>query len=232
MTPTQDSDPEELRLERAISALFMPCCGVCVRKIGKDSSEIAWVHRNDFAAMSEKRKMEFIAGRLAARRALHKVKSTCTEVKKGLDGVPIWPKGYVGSISHSSGFAVAVASSADTTVGIGIDLEASREVSSDLWGEIFTQDEIAFIRKDVGNQNSVVAGAMFCVKEAFFKFQFPLTGAWVDFKDATVTLDPIISQGSLYWQTGVPMGNELIRRFRINYAVVDGLVAAGIYVVR
>lgn len=71
-----------------------------------------------------KRQAEYLAGRRAALAALHEAGSTATDLPIGQNRAPSWPSGFIGSISHTHGIAVAIA--LPTTVGvsgIGIDIE-------------------------------------------------------------------------------------------------------------
>lgn len=70
-----------------------------------------------------KRRLEYLAGRLAARAALQSVGADEPAVGSD-DGKPVWPQGYCGSISHSVGLAVALAASCRDWRALGIDIEA------------------------------------------------------------------------------------------------------------
>ena len=70
-----------------------------------------------------KRRLEYLAGRLAARAALQSVGAD-DPIIGSHDGAPVWPHGYCGSISHSAGLAVAVAARSRDWRSLGIDIEA------------------------------------------------------------------------------------------------------------
>ena len=70
-----------------------------------------------------KRRLEYLAGRLAARAALQSAGAD-DPVIGSHDGAPVWPHGYCGSISHSAGLAVAVAACSRDRRSLGIDIEA------------------------------------------------------------------------------------------------------------
>ena len=66
----------------------------------------------------------FLAGRLCATRALEAAGCRpCTSVATQPDGAPEWPRGYVGSITHTDHFAAAVIASRTDRRGVGIDSE-------------------------------------------------------------------------------------------------------------
>ncbi|GAA2500584.1 4'-phosphopantetheinyl transferase superfamily protein [Streptomyces gobitricini] len=74
------------------------------------------------ASMPPKRRLEFLAGRRAARRALRAVGLECGEIPRS-GRLPVFPPGRVASISHSAGIAVAVARAPGRGLPLGCDLE-------------------------------------------------------------------------------------------------------------
>ncbi len=79
--------------------------------------------RVDADNLVPKRRLEYLAGRLAARAALQSVGADDLVIGRH-DGAPVWPEGYCGSISHSAGLAVAVAARLRDWRSLGIDIEA------------------------------------------------------------------------------------------------------------
>ena len=79
-----------------------------------------------------KRKSEFRAGRAAARIALASLGHPRAVVTKGADRAPIWPRGFVGSISHSPGYCAAAVGRWADVAAIGFDVERRGAVGSDL----------------------------------------------------------------------------------------------------
>ncbi|MFE2282444.1 enterobactin synthetase [Streptomyces sp. NPDC059454] len=74
------------------------------------------------AAMPVRRRLEFLAGRRAARRALRAVGLDCGEIPRS-GRLPVFPPGRAASISHSAGIAVAVACRPGGDLPLGCDLE-------------------------------------------------------------------------------------------------------------
>lgn len=74
------------------------------------------------ASMPARRRLEFLAGRRAARRALRAVGLDCGEILRS-GRLPVFPPGRAASISHSAGIAVAVARAAGPGLPLGCDLE-------------------------------------------------------------------------------------------------------------
>lgn len=82
------------------------------------SDEEAEVH--DVAAA---RRREFRAGRFHARQALTRLAAPRQAIPRLPSRAPLWPHGYVGSISHSPWFCIAVAAERWRLAGLGIDME-------------------------------------------------------------------------------------------------------------
>ncbi len=74
-----------------------------------------------FAAVA-KRRSEYQCGRLAAQTLLHE-KQIYAQVTQSTDGAPIWPGGWLGSISHTDHCAIAVIAPQNKRCILGIDIE-------------------------------------------------------------------------------------------------------------
>ena len=72
--------------------------------------------------LPERRRSEFLLGRLAARRALFRLGVRAGALHPGPAG-PRFPEGVAGSISHSRGAAVALVGAATSVEAVGVDLE-------------------------------------------------------------------------------------------------------------
>jgi 4'-phosphopantetheinyl transferase EntD len=114
-----------------------------------------------------KRRREYSAGRLAARRALQAMGHDRVALPSDCDRVPIWPKGITGSISHSGPYAVAVVSRDQPL--LGLDLEADTPLNPDLIPTICHALELPV----APDQQGETAIRIFSAKEAAYKAQFP-----------------------------------------------------------
>lgn len=77
------------------------------------------------------RQLEFISGRLCACAALRAAGLAAPPaVGMGRDRAPLWPPGYVGSITHAGGFAWAVATPRSLLRSLGVDLERVPDASA------------------------------------------------------------------------------------------------------
>lgn len=140
-------------------------------------------HIEDWAAP---RRREFAAGRLCARRALVALGRLETGLLRDADGLPVWPEGVIGSITHCRGMAAAalreVTAGSDTL--LGLDLEKTNRLSAGASRRVLHPLEVAFAGDD-----QVRATIFFSLKEAFYKAQFPRWRTAGNFQDLGLDVD-------------------------------------------
>jgi 4'-phosphopantetheinyl transferase EntD len=137
-----------------------------------------------------RRRLEFAMGRECARRAMATLGHAKVSLPRGQDRTPAWPSDLVGSITHTDSWAAAaVGRREDGFVAVGIDLELANELAADLWAPICTPEEQANLTVVGGLSPGLAARVLFCLKEAAFKCQFPLSGAMLEFADITIEAD-------------------------------------------
>ncbi|WP_437080425.1 enterobactin synthetase [Streptomyces sp. enrichment culture] len=122
------------------------------------------------AAMPPLRRLEFLAGRRAARRALRAVGLDCGEIPRR-GRLPVFPPGRAASISHSAGIAVAVAAAPGRDLPLGCDLEL-RPLPREAARLVLCEDAESLLA-DAGLQPGAGAvwpvTALFSAKEAAWK---------------------------------------------------------------
>lgn len=134
------------------------------------------------------RRHEYAAGRVCARDALSRLGVRDFPVLRDADGVPIWPAGFVGSISHCPGYCgVAVAPSASIR-GIGFDVEPNSPLPAELRPHVASDQEQAWISRHEGNHAVDLYKLIFSAKESAFKAIYPLLRRPFDFWDLEVEL--------------------------------------------
>ena len=140
------------------------------------------------ASFAPGRRFEFRAGRLAARAALAQLGAPRCALPSRTAGDPVWPAGFVGSISHDRNVVVAVAAPSTTLSGVGLDLEPQVPLEAELIGLICRVDE-------PGDDASLSALGVdpaklrFVAKEACFKAIFPAQRVMFDFLDLVIAFD-------------------------------------------
>jgi enterobactin synthetase component D len=174
-----------------------------------------------------KRQTEFLAGRLCARAALQSHAQLPCEPDQDDDGMPLWPAGLCGSITHSKGMAAAVVASQQHWQGIGLDAELLMSTSraQRLAGQILTADELQRLQQLPECEHAWWVSLTFCSKESLFKALFPLVGQRFYFQDAELLechadgqlqlrllrdLAPQWPQGSLLNGQHATLGNHLL----------------------
>jgi len=156
-----------------------------------------------------KRAREFAAGRLCARRVLEQLDHSGWDLLVNEDRTPCWPPGIVGSISHTAGFCGAVAGEKTLFEAIGFDVEIASRVSSDLYGQFCTAEELTQLSALPRHLADLKATLLFSAKEAFYKCQYPVTEQWLDFADIAVVFTKETSRkGSFTVRPCRPLGLE------------------------
>jgi 4'-phosphopantetheinyl transferase EntD len=135
------------------------------------------------------RQREFAAGRWCAHHALARLGIEDFAVRVGPQRQPIWPLGVVGSITHTGSYCAAVAGWASDFRGVGIDAEPREPLEEELIPRVCTLREQRWLAPHRDAERGLLARALFCAKEAWFKHQFPITGVYVEFSELEVSLD-------------------------------------------
>jgi 4'-phosphopantetheinyl transferase EntD len=150
-----------------VSRLLVP--GLSGAEIWDQGQAVA-IHPGEIgyvAGSAEKRRRDFALGRSCARAALAEMGLGDAVIAKGDNGAPVWPSGIVGSITHTSGYAAALAGESRNFAGLGIDAERAGGVTPDLWPRLFTPTEQETLRTQADPQ--VSATLLFSAKEASYK---------------------------------------------------------------
>lgn len=132
-----------------------------------------------------KRRREFAGGRVLARHLLDRLGVEAGPLLTTPSRAPAWPEGTVGSISHTHEECVVVVGAQAQCRSVGVDLEMKRELSAGMMDMILVERE----RREcaswaLDSQRAVLLA--FCLKEAFYKFQSPLSGCFLGFHDVRI----------------------------------------------
>lgn len=127
--------------------------------------------------LSAGRLAEFAQGRMHARVALAKFGMQDVSIPVADDRSPVWPQGFIGSISHvpadplrnRSGRVVAVVAHSFNCSGLGVDLERTRALPAESWSTFLTAGELESLAVHPVAQRSAVAHALWSAKEAAMK---------------------------------------------------------------
>lgn len=140
----------------------------------------------DSAAGRARRKLEFAQGRACLHQMLRELGEHET-VGVADDRSPIWPNGFVGSLSHTRDWIWGCVARQDTVGSIGIDTEiiANAALRAETQSTIATEEEWDLVDQ-FGMTPEEAFTLVFSAKEAFYKCWFPLVKTYFDFFDAEV----------------------------------------------
>ena len=137
------------------------------------------------------RRREFVTARRCAREALARLGFPPVPIRPGSHREPRWPDGVVGSITHCAGYRAAAVARATDLASVGIDAEPDDELPAGVQDVVTTGGEPAHLLELTAADPSVHWGRLlFSAKESVYKAWFPLTGRWLAFEDARVSVDP------------------------------------------
>ena len=176
---------------------------------------------------AKKRIQDFTRGRACAHEALRQLGFTNFSVLSGEKREPLWPAEIVGSITHTTGFAAAVAARQSQIQSLGIDCEVVESVGRDLWERICTPAEQARLALLPEAEAQKQAALIFAAKEAFYKCQFPLSRQWVGFEDVSIVVEA--ESWRVVAENPLPVATPWIEKLVGRYEFRERWVIAGIY---
>jgi len=218
-------------VQLSIQGLFPGCVATACCRIADADAKLDPEEHAGIEHAVAKRQQEFIAGRICARQALDRLGITAGPLRKLPDGSIAWPDSIMGTVSHSETWCGAAVAQRCDVAGIGLDIETVTRVGENLWRQILTQEERAWLdRQPVAEAQQSVA-LIFSAKEALYKCIAALLERRIGFMDAVIVPDP--QQGSFAVCLNEPVAAHLPRGLRLQGcffffagAVFTGLVLA------
>ena len=133
-----------------------------------------------------KRQSEYLAGRFCAREALSHLGFAGVLVGATEHRAPHWPDNTTGSITHSQGFAVALAAPSNVLLSAGIDLEKelSWERAAKVAKHVHTPSEFEHWQTLTPQEQCFFTTLAFSAKESLYKALHPLVNQSFFFQDA------------------------------------------------
>jgi len=162
-----------------------------------ENAELFPEERELVARAVAKRRAEFTTGRHCARRALAALGVAPQPILAGKHRAPRWPEGYTGTITHCTGYRAAAVASTAVLDSIGVDAEPSLPLPAGVLDRIALPGERAMLARLTEAHPGVCWDRLlFCGKEAVYKAWYPLTGRWLGFEEADITIDAAPDLGS------------------------------------
>ncbi len=122
------------------------------------------------------RRAEYLAGRVLAKMNLTRLGLSACELLPDQYGIPQWPAGISGSLSHNRKIVVCATLPSEQAGMAGIDIETliSPEDAQLLWRHIISPQEYAFLMAQPLEFHQMLT-LVFSAKESFYKLVFPKT---------------------------------------------------------
>lgn len=179
----------------------------------------------------EKRRREFTTVRACARAALDTLGVPAGALLPGPRGAPSWPAGVVGSMTHCDGYRAAAVARADDVRAIGVDAEPHQPLPHGVRDAVTSPHERALLDLLAGEASRTCWDRLlFCAKEALYKVWSPLTGRWLEFTEATVTLRPSGTFTARLTVPGPVVDGQRRAVFPGRWLVRDGLIVAAVVI--
>jgi len=172
-----------------------------------------------------KRRAEFAAVRACARRALTSPGFEPGPVPRGPTGAPVWPADVVGSMTHCEGYRACAIGSSEAFAAIGIDAEPHQPLPAEVLPMVASEQErVALAVLAAEARGACWAKVLFSAKEAVFKAWSTLSGRWLGFADAELTLDPGGTFAAQVPVSAGPAGGGRVIAYRGRWIIGDGLI--------
>jgi len=130
------------------------------------------------------RKKEFLLGRYSSKLNLKKnydLNLLDLDFKESRE--PIWPDGFIGSISHSKKFVLTAVALKSNVLCLGIDIEQLGRINNGILSKVIIDQDTKFVN---GLDELQLGTLIFSAKESFYKAIYPLYGHFFGFDYAYV----------------------------------------------
>lgn len=208
-------------------AALLPASVACVETdVDELGAELLGAEADRVARAAEERRREFATGRACARRALSRFGVRPAPLLAGPQGEPLWPGGFVGSITHCNRYRAAAVADARHVRALGIDAEPHEALPPEILACVAGLEERAWlVRAPAGTHWDRL---LFSAKESVYKAWFPLGQGWLDFADAHVEVD--IAADRFYARLARPLQAHGLNLpgFHGRFAIHDGRILTAI----
>lgn len=121
----------------------------------------------------KKRQSEFVSGRYMAKKCLEIMDVMEYQLEIGSSREPLWPKSFLGSISHTSSRAMALVAKKEYYRYVGIDIEniLDRQTADKIQDSVHSYHEKSLFTAH-GISSEVATSIIFSAKESLFKSTF------------------------------------------------------------
>ncbi len=174
-----------------MEGLFDARVRLCIEPIGDpDPTALPPEEQALIAKAVPKRRREFAAGRLLARRMLGEFGVPDQPLLRGEHGAVPWPDGLQASISHCGPWVGVAMTDAPGISGVGLDIEFAKPLEEKYWHVILTEEDMCHLQSWPQQSRPRVAKRMFGAKEAAYKAQYPASGLFLPFSAMWISVNP------------------------------------------
>ncbi len=182
----------------------------------------------------DKRRRDFIGARYCAREALVQLGEEPVAIGKGERGMPLFPRGVVGSLTHCAGYQAAALAHRLRWRSVGIDAEPHDTLPEGVLDSVSLPAERDWLKAAIPETGLHLDRLLFCAKEATYKAWFPLTLRWLGFEDAHITFTVDGGGDSGTFHSDLLIGGQVVdggaplTSFDGRWVITDGLILTAI----
>lgn len=176
----------------------------------------------------DKRRREFTAARVFARRAYESLGGSETiSVVHDDDRAPIWPEGFIGSITHTHTWCAVAMARSNEVRAVGIDVERDLPLEEKLWDSVCTPRDLEWLRSLPEERRPHAGKELFSAKECAYKAQYLITRKFLGFQAMSVVVEGDTWTATMEQEAGeLAVGRELRGTLRR----LPGLIATAIVI--
>jgi 4'-phosphopantetheinyl transferase EntD len=209
--------------------LILPEC-VAVATVRRELDVELYSKEEDaVAGMAEARRVEFTTGRACAREALTLLGEPPCAIPRTEAGVPQWPRGIIGSITHCTGYRACAVGRLSDLATLGIDAEPNLPLPHRVLARIAAYEERALVRGLSAETPHVRWDRLlFSIKESIYKAWFPLIKQ-LSFDDIVIAVDRCRGTFSARLLVPTPpLGHHRLTGLRGGWTVDDGIIMTAV----
>lgn len=143
------------------------------------------------------RRLQYAAGRHCAREGMRALGLPPGPVTQDADRAPCFPRGLVGTITHTQWWCAAAMALDTSHSGLGVDVEPDSPLKPSLFNSVLTADEVAQLEQLEEPLRGLVGKLIFSAKECAYKAQYTVSRTFYGFHGMRVTLPSLVGAHSL-----------------------------------